>query len=90
MFGNSLDKSEFYSERNSEQIEVRRCLLSLSSGTFVSQFALQIFKDKDIQNYNFACCFYGCETWSLMLREERRQRVFENRVLSRIFGPKRD
>jgi len=33
---------------------------------------------------------YGCETWSLILREERRLRVFDNRVLRRIFGPKRD
>ena len=33
---------------------------------------------------------YGCETWSLTLREERRLRVFENRVLRRVFGPKRD
>ena len=33
---------------------------------------------------------YGCETWSLTLREEYRLRVFENRVLRRIFGPKRD
>jgi hypothetical protein len=33
---------------------------------------------------------YACETWSLMLRKERRLRVFENRVLRRIFGPKRD
>jgi hypothetical protein len=33
---------------------------------------------------------YGCETWSLTLREEHRLRLFENRVLSRIFGPKRD
>jgi hypothetical protein len=32
----------------------------------------------------------GYETWSLTLREERRLRVFENRVLGRIFGPKRD
>jgi hypothetical protein len=38
----------------------------------------------------FACGFYGCETWSLTLREEHRLRVFENRVLRRIFGPKRD
>jgi len=30
------------------------------------------------------------ETWSLTLREERRLRVFENRVLRRVFGPKRD
>ena len=33
---------------------------------------------------------YGCETWSLTLRKERRLRVFENRALRRIFGPKRD
>ena len=33
---------------------------------------------------------YGCETWSLTLREKRRLRVFELRVLRRIFGPKRD
>ena len=32
----------------------------------------------------------GCETWSLTLRQERRLRVFENRVLWRIYGPKRD
>ena len=33
---------------------------------------------------------YGCETWSLTLKEERRLRVFENRVLSKTFGSKRD
>jgi len=33
---------------------------------------------------------YGCETWSLTLREEQRLRVSENRVLRRIFGPKMD
>jgi hypothetical protein len=33
---------------------------------------------------------YGCEIWSVTLREEQRQRVFEKRVLRRIFGPKRD
>ena len=33
---------------------------------------------------------YGCETWSLTLREECRLGVFENRILRRIFGPKRD
>ena len=33
---------------------------------------------------------YGCETWSLTLREEHRLWVFENRVLRRVFGPKRD
>ena len=38
----------------------------------------------------FPIVLYGCETWSLTLREERRGRVFENRVLRRVFGPKRD
>ena len=33
---------------------------------------------------------YGCETWSLTLRDERRLRVFEHMVLRRIFGPRRD
>jgi hypothetical protein len=33
---------------------------------------------------------YGCETWSLTLREEHRLRVFENRLLRGIFGPKRE
>jgi len=46
--------------------------------------------DQDIQNYNFACFLYGCETLSLTLREERKLRVFENMVLRRIFGLGRD
>ena len=33
---------------------------------------------------------YGCETWSLTFKEERRLRVFENRVLRKVFGSKRD
>jgi len=36
------------------------------------------------------CYLYGFETWSLMLREQHRQRVFENRVLRKIFWPKRE
>ena len=38
----------------------------------------------------YASSLYGCENWSLTLREECRLRVFENRVLRRIFGPKMD
>jgi hypothetical protein len=38
----------------------------------------------------FPVVLYGCETWSLTLREDCRLRVFENRVLRKIFGPKRD
>jgi len=38
----------------------------------------------------FPFVLYGCETWSLTLRKERRLRVLENRMLRRIFGRKRD
>jgi len=38
----------------------------------------------------FPVVLYGCETWPVTLREERRLRVLENRVLRKIFGPKRD
>jgi hypothetical protein len=37
-----------------------------------------------------SAALYGCETWSLTLKEERRLKVSENRVLRRILGPKRD
>ena len=44
---------------------------------------------KTLLNQIFAF-FYGCETWSPTLREERRSRVFENGVLRRVFGPNSD
>jgi hypothetical protein len=46
-------------------------------------------KIKIYRNIILPVVFYRYETWSLILREERRLRVYENRVL-RIFGPKRD
>jgi len=52
-----------------------------------------LFKNRGIKIYrNIILPFvlYGCKTWSLTWTEERRLRVFENRVLRRIFGPKRD
>ena len=52
-----------------------------------------LFKNIKIKIYRIIILpvvLYGCETWSLTLREERRLMVFENRVLRRIFGPKRD
>jgi len=53
--------------------------------------AVQKFKDQDIyRNIILPVVFYGCETWSLTLREERKLRVFKNMVLRRIFGLRRD
>jgi hypothetical protein len=45
---------------------------------------------KIYKNIILPVVLYGCETWSLTLREKHRRRVFEKRVLRRIFGPKRD
>jgi len=42
------------------------------------------------RNVVFLVVWYGCEAWFLTLREEHRLRVFENRVLRKIFWPKRD
>ena len=52
-----------------------------------------LFKNLKVEIYRtiiLPVVLYGCETWSLTLREERRLRLFENRVLRRVFGPKRD
>jgi hypothetical protein len=43
-----------------------------------------------VKHISVPLVLYGCETWSLALREEHRLRMFENRALRRIFGPKRD
>jgi hypothetical protein len=47
-------------------------------------------KSGNADNHLMQNLLYGCETWLLTLREECRLRVFENRVLRRIFGPRRD
>jgi hypothetical protein len=51
-----------------------------------------LFKSLKIKIYKIIILpvFYGSETWSLTLREEHRLRVSENRMLRRIFGPKRE
>ena len=57
----------------------------LSSSLLTKNIKIKIQK-----NIILPVVLYGCETWSLTLREECRLRVFENRVVRRIFGPKRD
>jgi len=47
-------------------------------------------KIKIYRNIILPVVLYGCETWELTLREERKLTVFENMVLRRIFGPRRD
>jgi hypothetical protein len=52
-----------------------------------------LFRNVKVKIYKtiiLSVVLYGCEAWSLTLREEHRLKVFEKRVLRRIFGPKRD
>ena len=57
----------------------------LSSSLLSKKLKIKIYR-----TIIFPVVLYGCETWSLTLREERRLRVLANRELRRIFGPKRD
>jgi len=61
-------------------------VLNILSSTLVSKN----LKIKIHRTIILPVVLYGCETWSLTLREELRLRVFENRVLRRLFGPKRE
>ena len=55
-----------------------------------SRLLSKILKIKIYRTIILPVVLYGCETWSLTLREKGRLRVYENRVLRKVFGPKRD
>ena len=57
----------------------------LSSQLLSKNIKLEVYK-----TFILPVILYGCETWTLTLREEKRLEVFENEVLRKIFGPKRD
>jgi hypothetical protein len=65
-------------------------LLPFGSESFVIPPAVRNVKVKIYKTIILPVVLYGCENWSLALREVRRLKEFENTVLRRIFGPKRD
>jgi len=96
------DKQEFkylrttLTNQNSIQEEITSrlelgndCYYSVQTLMFSSLLS-KTLKIKKYRTIILPVVLYGCETWSLTLREERRLQVFENRVLRRVFGPKRD
>jgi hypothetical protein len=78
------------------QEEIKRRLISGNACYhFVQNISssLLLSKNVEVRIYKtivFPVVLYGCETWSLTVREEHKLRVSENKVLRRIFGPKRD
>jgi len=85
-----------FTNQNSMQEEITSRLKSGSAGYHLMQSLLSsslLSKNLKIKIYRtvvLPVVLYGCETWLLTFREECRLRVFENRVLRRIFGPKRN
>jgi hypothetical protein len=85
-----------YHKQNSIQEEIKRRLKSGSACYHLVQNFLSsslLSKNLKIKIYRtiiVPVVLYGCATWSLTLGEERRLRVFENRVLRRVFEPKRE
>jgi len=65
-------------------------VLTLVQNLLSSRLLSKNLKIKIYRTIILPVVLYGCETWSLTLQEERKLRVFENKVLRRIFGPRRD
>jgi hypothetical protein len=68
-----------------EFFAVIRCRICCIQGGYPKNIKIKVYR-----TISLCVVLYGCGTWSLNLREERRLSVFENRVLRRVFGPKRD
>ena len=70
--------------------EVGECLQSFGAESFVSSLLSRNVKIKMYRTIMLSVVSHRCKTWSLTSREKRRLRVFEKRVLRRMFGPERD
>ena len=66
-------------------LAIIRCRTFCLPGSYPKNLKIKIYR-----TIILPVLLYGCEAWSLTLREERKLRVFENMVLRRIFGPRRD
>jgi hypothetical protein len=81
----NLIQEKIKSRLNSDNVCYHSVQNLLSSRLLSKNLKIRIYK-----TITMPVVLYGCETWSLILREEHRLRVFENRVLRRICGPKTD
>jgi hypothetical protein len=84
-----LRRTNFYSTRKCRLKSDNTCYHSVQN-ILSSNVLCKLTKIKIHRTLLLPLVLYGCEIWSLTFREECRLRVFENRVLWRMFGPKRD
>jgi hypothetical protein len=90
IFENNINRSKFMHEEIKSRLHSGNAYYHLVQSLLSSYLLSRNVKVKIYKTIILPVALYGHETWSLTLREKHRLRVFENRVLRRIFGPKRD
>jgi len=88
--GTTLTNQNFIQEEIKSRLKSGNACYPSVQNLLSSSLLSKNLKIKIHRTITLLIVLYGCETWSLTLREERKLRVFENRVLRRIFGHKRD
>src|SRR5215469_12701810 len=88
--GTTLTNQNSIQEEIKSRMKLENACYYSVQNLFSSRLLSKNLKIKIYRTIILPVVLYGCETWSLILREERRLRVCENRVLTRVFGPKRD
>jgi len=88
--GTTVTNQNFIQEEIKSRLKLGNACYHTAKDLLSSTFLSKNLKIKICRTIILPVVVYGCGTWPLTLREERRLRVFENRVLRRIFGPKRD
>jgi len=88
--GTMLTNQNYIQEEIKSRLKLRNACYYSVQNILSSSLLSKNLKIKIHRTIILPVVLYGCETWSMTLREKRRLRVFENRVLRRILGPKRD
>ena len=86
--GTTLTSNNSIQEEIKSRLKVENACYYSVQNLLSSSLLSKKLKIKIYRTIKLPIVLYGCETWSLTLREERRLRVFENRVLRRVFGAK--
>jgi len=89
-FGTTLTNQNYIQEEIKNRLKTGNASYHSVQNLLSSSLLHKNLKIKILRNLILPEVVYGCETWLLTMREERRLSVFQNRVMRRIFGPKRD
>jgi len=88
--GTTLTNQNSIAEKIKSRLRSENACYHSVQNLLSSRLLSKNLKIKIYRTITLPVVLYGCETWSLTLREERKLRVFENMLLRRIFGPRRD